>query len=83
MDDPDVLKIMIATDNHLGFLDKDPVRGGDSFSAFEEILMLCGEKRVDLLLLGGDLFHENKPTRRTLHKTMVRHTHTHTHGNAA
>ena len=25
---------------------------------------------MDFVLLGGDLFHENKPTRRTLYRTM-------------
>ena len=26
--------------------------------------------QVDFVLLGGDLFHENKPSRRTLYRTM-------------
>ncbi|KAJ1445572.1 Metallo-dependent phosphatase-like protein [Pelagophyceae sp. CCMP2097] len=70
MADDDVVSIVIATDNHLGFCDKDPVRAQDSFAAFEEILLNCKERKVDLLLLGGDLFHDNKPTRRSMHKTM-------------
>ena len=37
-DSESVLKILIATDNHLGFMEKDPVRCNDSFAAFEEIL---------------------------------------------
>ncbi|KAH8049665.1 manganese ion binding protein [Aureococcus anophagefferens] len=28
---------MLAADSHLGYLDRDPVRGGDSFAAFEEV----------------------------------------------
>ena len=32
----DTFEIMISTDNHLGYLEKDPVRGEDSFRAFEE-----------------------------------------------
>ncbi|KAI8472613.1 MAG: MRE11 eukaryotic DNA repair protein, partial [Monoraphidium minutum] len=51
------LKIMISTDNHLGVWEKDEVRKDDSFVAFEE---------VDMLLLGGDLFHDNKPSRPTV-----------------
>ncbi|RLN68143.1 hypothetical protein BBJ28_00019373, partial [Nothophytophthora sp. Chile5] len=34
------------------------------------ILQLAQSECTDLLLLGGDLFHENKPSRRTLYETM-------------
>ena len=37
MDDV-VVRIVISTDNHLGFQDKSPVRYADSFAAFEEVL---------------------------------------------
>ena len=70
MDESDTFSIMLATDSHLGYMDKDHVRGTDSFAAFEEVLMLCRERGVDCLLLAGDLFHDNKPTRRTMHKGM-------------
>jgi double-strand break repair protein MRE11 len=66
----DTLRVLVSTDNHLGYAEKDPVRGGDSFRAFREILQLAQREKVDLLLLGGDLFHENKPSRRTLYETM-------------
>jgi len=59
-----------ATDNHLGYNEKDPVRGNDSFEAFEEILQLARQLEVDALLLSGDLFHENKPSRKCIHTTM-------------
>ncbi|KAF8945870.1 Double-strand break repair protein mre11a [Haplosporangium gracile] len=69
----DTFSILVATDNHLGYLEKDPVRGDDSFRAFEEILKLAVESEasdtVDMILLGGDLFHENKPSRKTLYNT--------------
>ena len=35
----------------------------DSFNSFREILDIALERRVDFVLLGGDLFHDNKPTR--------------------
>lgn len=32
--------------------------------------LLVFARQVDFVLLGGDLFHENKPSRRTLYRTM-------------
>ncbi|RKO97175.1 hypothetical protein CXG81DRAFT_14986, partial [Caulochytrium protostelioides] len=63
-------RILIATDNHLGYLEKDPIRGEDSFRAFEEVLQIAAARDVDFVLLGGDLFHENKPSRRCLVTTL-------------
>ena len=54
----DTLRILIATDNHVGYLESDPIRGDDSFTTFEEILKLAKREAVDMVLLGGDLFHE-------------------------
>ncbi|KAK5802053.1 Mre11 DNA-binding presumed domain-containing protein [Linnemannia elongata] len=68
-EEQDTFSILVATDNHLGYLEKDPVRGDDSFKAFEEILKLAAESEVDMILLGGDLFHDNKPSRKTLYNT--------------
>ncbi|CAO3596207.1 unnamed protein product [Absidia cylindrospora] len=65
-----VFKILIATDNHIGYLEDDPVRGQDSFSSFEEILKLAQHHQVDFILLGGDLFHHNRPSRSCLYQTM-------------
>ncbi|GAB2284579.1 meiotic recombination [Dionaea muscipula] len=64
----DTLRILIATDCHLGYLEKDEIRRHDSFEAFEEICSIAEQNEVDLILLGGDLFHENKPSRSTLVK---------------
>lgn len=74
MDDEDTLKILIATDVHLGYLEKDAIRGSDSYNTFKEILEYAKNCQVDFILLGGDLFHENKPSRRCLHSciTMLR-----------
>ena len=40
------------------------------FNSFEEILKIAKEKNVDFVLLGGDLFHDNKPSRGTVIKAM-------------
>eukprot|EP01083_Nonionella_stella_P073035 197195_1 len=68
--DPDTLRVLLATDIHLGCFEKDELREPDSFRAFEEILKIGVEKKVDLVLLGGDLFHVSKPSLRSLHKCM-------------
>ncbi|WCJ32108.1 Double-strand break repair protein MRE11 [Euphorbia peplus] len=69
-DIPNTLRVLVATDCHLGYMEKDEVRRHDSFQAFEEICSIAQQKKVDLLLLGGDLFHENKPSRSTLVKAI-------------
>jgi len=68
VNDPDTFNIFVATDNHLGFKEMDPVRGNDSFNTMEEILKLASD--YDMLLLGGDLFHENKPSRHCVYRTL-------------
>ncbi|CAJ0757142.1 7595_t:CDS:10 [Entrophospora sp. SA101] len=68
-DPDDTLSILIATDNHLGYLGRDPVCKNDSFETFKEILQIAKDNDVDFILLGGDLFHENKPSRRTVYQT--------------
>jgi Calcineurin-like phosphoesterase len=67
--DDDTLRIMLSTDNHVGYAESDNVRGNDSFAALEEVLYLAKFYRCDMVLLAGDLFHDNRPTRRTLYKT--------------
>ncbi|XP_054738689.1 double-strand break repair protein MRE11 [Anastrepha obliqua] len=70
VDAEDVLRIMVATDNHLGYAEKNAVRGEDSFIAFEEILEMAVQEDVDFILLGGDLFHDAVPSQNTLHNCM-------------
>jgi double-strand break repair protein MRE11 len=67
----DTFRILIATDNHLGYLESDPIRKDDSFNSFEEILKIAKERQVDFILLGGDLFHDNKPSTKTMHNCMT------------
>jgi DNA repair exonuclease SbcCD nuclease subunit len=37
---------MVATDNHLGYMESDPVRKDDSFDAFEEIFRIAKAEKV-------------------------------------
>ncbi|KAJ7241724.1 Metallo-dependent phosphatase-like protein [Mycena haematopus] len=67
----DTIRIMLATDNHIGYMERDPVRGQDSINTFREILQLAVKHDVDFILLAGDLFHENKPSRECLYKTIA------------
>jgi len=64
------LRILVTTDNHLGFEERDAIRGDDSFLAFAEVLSIARAEAVDLVLLGGDLFHDNKPSRECLYRCM-------------
>lgn len=49
-----------------GVWEKDEIRKNDSFRTFKEIFELANDQKVDMVLLGGDLFHDNKPSRSTL-----------------
>uniref|UniRef100_A0A8C5RRB7 Double-strand break repair protein n=1 Tax=Laticauda laticaudata TaxID=8630 RepID=A0A8C5RRB7_LATLA len=66
-EEKDTFKILVATDIHLGYLEKDACRANDTFVTFDEILKLAQDNEVDFILLGGDLFHENKPSRKTIY----------------
>lgn len=33
--DDEIVRILVSTDNHLGFMEKDHVRGDDSFASFQ------------------------------------------------
>lgn len=47
------------------------IPGDDSFNTFEEILQIADQKKVDLILLGGDLFHDNKPSPKCVHRCLA------------
>ncbi|KAJ2340864.1 meiotic recombination [Coemansia sp. RSA 2671] len=70
-DNANTLSMLVATDNHLGYLERDPIRGQDSFLAFTEIMQIARDRKVDMVLLGGDLFHDNKPSRKCLHQALT------------
>ncbi|KAI5864305.1 DNA repair exonuclease [Durotheca rogersii] len=66
----DTIRILVATDNHVGYEERDPIRGDDSWKSFDEIMNLARKEDVDMVLLGGDLFHENKPSRKSMFQVM-------------
>lgn len=68
IEEDDVFNITISTDNHMGYKESDPIIGEDSFLAFEEVLQTAQKNESDFLLLGGDLFHEKKPSRDSINK---------------
>lgn len=39
---------MLATDNHIGFLERDPIRGQDAINTFQEILQLAVKHDVSI-----------------------------------
>ncbi len=63
-------RILVATDNHIGFKEDHHIRGDDSFDAFEEILQVAKRNKVDFILLGGDLFHELTPSQGCLYRSI-------------
>ncbi|XP_050420693.1 double-strand break repair protein MRE11 [Adelges cooleyi] len=70
LDDSENFRILIATDIHLGYEEKDLTRADDSFNSFEEVLQLAVKHEVDFLLLAGDLFHVNQPSTACLERCM-------------
>ncbi|KAL8726321.1 MAG: hypothetical protein Q9181_006101 [Wetmoreana brouardii] len=66
----DTIRILIATDSHVGYNERDHIRGDDSWKSFHEAMCLAKERDVDMVLLGGDLFHENKPSRKSMYQVM-------------
>ncbi|ETN41801.1 DNA repair protein (mre11) [Cyphellophora europaea CBS 101466] len=66
----DTIRILVATDNHVGAHERDPHRSDDSWKTFHEIMELARDREVDMVLLAGDLFHENKPSRKSMYNVM-------------
>lgn len=46
VDADDTFKILLATDNHIGYNERDPIRGQDSINTFREILQLAVKNEV-------------------------------------
>ena len=72
MDYPDenTIRILITTDNHVGYNENDPITGDDSWKTFHEIMMIAKSHNVDMVLQAGDLFHINKPSKKSMYQVM-------------
>lgn len=69
-DGPSTISILLTTDNHVGFAENDPIRGDDAWCTFDEICRLARDRDVDMLVQGGDLFHINKPSKKSMFHVM-------------
>lgn len=67
---PNTIRILITTDNHVGYNENDPIVGDDSWKSFHEAMMIAKERNVDMVLQGGDLFHVNKPSKKSMYQVM-------------
>ncbi len=56
--DTDTLRILVATDCHLGYMEKDEVRRHDSFNAFDEICAIASQRQASISLF---FFFLSKP----------------------
>lgn len=69
-DSENTFRILVSTDNHLGYAERDGTRGQDSCRTFEEILYLAQKNNVDFIFFAGDIFHESRPSMRILHEAI-------------
>lgn len=63
---PNRIRILLTTDNHVGYLENDPVRGDDSWKTFQETMRLAKIHDVDMVVQGGDMFHVTRPSKKSL-----------------
>lgn len=42
----DTIRILIATDSHVGYNERDPIRGDDSWKSFHEVMCLAKDQDV-------------------------------------
>lgn len=58
--DDSTFRIMITTDNHIGYKETDSYIDTDSYENFKEVIEICNRLgNVDFMLNSGDLFHDN------------------------
>jgi len=64
----DVLRMVVASDLHLGYECHDALQFEEPFEAFEEVLRMAVQHRADLVVLTGNIFHSPNPSRRILNR---------------
>ncbi|KAI3404771.2 MRE11 [Candida oxycetoniae] len=69
-DGEDTIKVLLTTDNHVGCFENDPIRGDDGWKTFDEITQIARDLDVDMMIQGGDLFHINKPSKKSIYHVM-------------
>ncbi|CDK24820.1 unnamed protein product [Kuraishia capsulata CBS 1993] len=67
---PNTIRLLLTTDNHVGYNETDAIRGDDSWKTFEEIMYVAKDRGVDMVVQGGDLFHINKPSKKSLYHVL-------------
>uniref|UniRef100_A0A915C1I4 Double-strand break repair protein n=1 Tax=Parascaris univalens TaxID=6257 RepID=A0A915C1I4_PARUN len=65
-----MIKILVASDLHVGYGERILDRDLDSVRSLEEVLQIAVKQEVDFVLLGGDLYHENNPSREMQHRVV-------------
>ncbi|KAK9463367.1 Metallo-dependent phosphatase-like protein [Lipomyces oligophaga] len=68
--DSNTIRILVSSDNHVGYNERDPIRGDDSWITFDEIMTTAKDREVDMVILAGDLFHENKPSKKSMYQVI-------------
>jgi double-strand break repair protein MRE11 len=49
--DADTIRILVATDSHVGFEERDPIRKDDSHKSFDEVMQLAKTQDVGITLI--------------------------------
>lgn len=52
----DTIRILIATDSHVGYMEDDPIRGDDSWQTFHEVMALAKDHDVCISCTGSTGF---------------------------
>lgn len=63
----DTIRLLLTSDNHVGHCESDPIRLDDAWRTFHEITNIARTHKIDALIQGGDLFHINKPLKKSMY----------------
>ncbi|KAJ1610671.1 DNA repair and meiosis protein [Cryptosporidium canis] len=69
-DHDNTFRILVCTDTHTGYKERDRIRSSDSLVTLEEIFIIGKKMDVDLILHSGDLFDVAKPSKYIMYKVM-------------